>query len=200
VTAGITRRLALAGLLPLASCSLLPSQPYTERRDWPLVIRRPVSLPPRRNGKVLLVRQVSAAPELDSRGLQWLRRDGSVHTDYYEQWAVAPADAVDDDLRQWLASSGLYAAVLSPGSRVPAGLVLEAELTTFIADFPAGLARAALAVVLLDQRLNPPKVKLQHTFSATAELAGDSIPSLVDASRAALARVFEATERGLARA
>ena len=198
--ARITRRLALAGMLPLVGCSLLPSQPNVERRDWPLVVRRPVTLPPRRNGKVLLVRAVSAAPQLDSRGLQWLRQDGSVHVDYYEQWAVAPADAVDDDLRQWLAASGLYAAVLSPGSRAPADLVLEAELTSFIVDPPAGVARAALAVVLLDQRPNPPRVKLQQTFGATAKLAGDGVPNLVDASRAALAQLFEATEHGLARA
>ncbi len=142
----------------------MPSQSYPERRDWPLVVRRAEALPARRNGKVLLVRTVSAAPELEARGLQWLRPDGSVHVDYYEQWAVPPAQAVDDDLRQWLAASGIYAAVLAPGSRLNADLVLEGELETFVADVPAGMARARLAVVLLDQQPNPAKVKLQQTF------------------------------------
>jgi ABC-type uncharacterized transport system auxiliary subunit len=190
----------MAGTLSLAGCSLLPSQPYEERRDWPLVVRRPVTLPPRRNGKVLLARTVTAAPELATRGLQWLRQDGSVHTDYYEQWAVPPADAVDDDLRQWLAASGIYAAVLAPGSRLSADLVLESELVTFIADLQEGVARASLAVVLLDQRASSTRVLLQHTFSAQARLAGNRIPELVDAFRAALRDLLEQTELGLAKA
>jgi cholesterol transport system auxiliary component len=184
-------------MISLAGCSVLPSQSYQERRDWPLVVRRPEALPARRNGKVLLVRTVSAAPELEARGLQWLRPDGSVHVDYYEQWAVPPAQAVDDDLRQWLAASGIYAVVLAPGSRLNADLVLEGELETFVADVPAGMARARLAVVLLDQRPNPAKVKLQQTFGATVQLSGGSIPELVDALRAALRDVLQQVELAL---
>ncbi len=194
------RRITLAATLSLAGCSLLPSQPYVERRSWPLVVRRPVSLPPRRNGAILLVRSVRAASELGTRGLQWLHQDGSVHVDYYEQWAVPPAQAVDDDLRQWLAASGIYAAVLAPGSRLTADLVLEGELNTFMVDLPAGLARADLAVVLVDQKPDPSKVKLQQTFSAQVKLAGTTIPELADAMRSALQGVLQETELALAKA
>ncbi len=131
--------------------------------------------------------------------MQWLQRDGSVHRDYYEQWVVTPAQAVDDDLRRWLAASGLYAAVLAPGSRLNADLVLEGELSTFIADVPAGVARAALGIVLLDQRPNPAKVKLQSTVSAESRLAGTTIPELVEGFRAALLDLLQQTEALLAR-
>ncbi len=195
----IARRLALAGTLSLAGCSLLPSQPYQERRDWPLVVRRPVALPPRRNGRILLVRTVRAAPELETRGLQWLRQDGSVHVDYYEQWAVPPAQAVDDDLRQWLAASGIYSAVLAPGSRLSADLVLEGELNMFMIDLPAAMARAELTIVLLDQRPNAAKVKLQQTFKADVKLAGTDVPQFVAALRSALRNVLQEIELALAR-
>ena len=192
------RRLVLASVLAVAGCSLLPSRPYEEKRDWPLVIRRPARLPLKTRGKVLLVRTVNAAPELATRGLQWLQHDGSVHVDYYEQWAVQPADAVDDDLRQWLAAIGLYGGVLAPGSRLNADLVLEAELETFIADLPAGVARAAISVVLIDQRPDPAKILLQRTIAAEAKLAGTGIPDVVDALRAALRDVLQQTEAALA--
>ena len=178
----------------MAGCSILPSQPYTEKRDWPLVVRRPTSLPVPSRGKILLVRTLRAAPQLEDRGLQWLQRDGSVHVDYYEQWAVAPAQAVEDDLRQWLGASGLYAAVVAPGSRLAADLVLEGELNTFMADIPSGVARAALALVLLDQRQNSAKVRLQRTIAAEAKLAGTEVPQLVTALRAALLDVLQETE------
>jgi ABC-type uncharacterized transport system auxiliary subunit len=196
----VARRLAIAGSAALAGCSLLPSQPYVERREWPLVVRRPTSLPPRRKGKSLLVRTVSAAPQLEARGLQWLQPDGSVHVDYYEQWIVPPAQAVDEDLRDWLASSGIYAAVLAPGSRMSADLVLEAELDTLIVDLPARVARAELAVVLLDQRGISPRVRLQQSFGATAPLAGDDIRNMVDALRSALRGVLQQVEAALAKA
>jgi ABC-type uncharacterized transport system auxiliary subunit len=157
-----------------------------------------VALPPRRNGRTLLVRTVTAAPQLEVRGLQWLRSDGSVHVDFYEQWAVPPAEAVDDDLRQWLAASGIYAAVLAPGSRLHADLVLEAELDAFVVDLPAGVARTALAVVLSDERTSPARVLLQQTFSATAKLTSQNVPDLVEAMRAALRDVLEQAERRLA--
>jgi ABC-type uncharacterized transport system auxiliary subunit len=186
--------MALLGPLVLAGCSLLQTQPYLERRDWPLVVRRPETLLPAPRGPVLLVRSVRAAPDLAARGLQWLQKDGSVHVDFYEQWAVQPASAVDDDLRQWLAASGRYSAVLSPGSRMNADLVLEGELNALVADPPSGNARVSLSLVLLDQRSGVAKVKLQRTVTAQAQLAGSGVPEMVDAMRAALADVLQQTE------
>ena len=136
------RRIWLGGAAALAGCSVLPKEPYVEKRDWPLAVRRPAVLPARHGGPVLLVRTIQAAPGLESRGLQWLLPDGSLHIDYYEQWAVPPAQAVEDSLRQWLSDAGLFAAVVGPGSRLTADLVLEGELSTFVGDPGAGVARA----------------------------------------------------------
>ncbi len=197
VSRRLRRRLLLGGMLSFAGCSVLPSQPYLEKHDWPLVVRRATTLPRRAGRPVLLVRTVRAAPELEVRGLQWLLRDGSVHVDYYEEWAVQPAAAVDDDLRQWLAASGLYSAVLAPGSRLHADLVLESELPTFVADPPAGVARVALSLVLLDQRSTPAKVRLQQTIRAEPKLAGATVADMVEALRAGLRDVLEQTETAL---
>ena len=63
---------ALATALVGSGCSVLPSQPYLQRRDWPMVVRRPATLPSRPGGRVLLVRTVEAGPGLERRGLQTL--------------------------------------------------------------------------------------------------------------------------------
>jgi ABC-type uncharacterized transport system auxiliary subunit len=196
----MNRRFLLGGLATLAGCSVLPSQPYVQKRDWPLVLDRPGSLPPRTGGRVLLVRSITAAPGLDARGVQWLLPDGSVHVDYYEQWAVAPPQAAEDGLRRWMADAGLFAAVVGPGSRINADLVLEGELAAFIGDPAAGVARASLAVVLLDQRSNSTKVLLQRTETATAPLNSTNPTAVVAALRAALASVAAQTEQAVAQA
>jgi ABC-type uncharacterized transport system auxiliary subunit len=192
------RRLLLGGAAALGGCSLLPQTPYVQRRDWPLDVRRGSIVPPRRGGRVLLVRSVRAGPGLDERGLQWLQRDGSVHVDFYEQWAVPPAQAVEDDLRQWLADSGRFRAVVGPGSRLNADFVVEAELDAFIADLNAGVARAALALVVLDQRRGSTKVLLQRTETAEVKLAGSDPPAIAEAMKAALVAMLRKTEADVA--
>jgi cholesterol transport system auxiliary component len=195
----VRRRWLLAGTAALAACSLLPPTSYVQRRDWPLDVHRPSIVPPNPRGHVLLVRSVRAGPGLDARGLQWLQRDGSVHVDFYEQWAVPPAQAMEDDLRQWLADAGPFKAVVAPGSRLNADFVLEGELNTFVADLNAGVGRAALAVILLDQRQGATKVLLQRTETAEVRLAGSDPPAIAEAMKAVIVEVLRRTEADVAR-
>jgi len=194
------RRTVLGAAGALAGCSVLPQQPYLQRRDWPLVVRRPQALPPRRGGPVLLVRTVSAGPGLGVRGLQRLLPDGSLMVDFYEQWAVPPAQGVEECLWQWLAESGLFAAVTRSGSRLTADYVLEGDLTTFVADPPQRVARTALSIILLNQISGADRLVLQKAESAEAPLASADASAIVQSLKAALTTVLEATEADIAQA
>jgi cholesterol transport system auxiliary component len=194
----VRRRWVLAGAAALAGCSLLPQTSYVQRRDWPLDVQRPSAPRPNPRGRVLLVRSVRAGPGLEARGMQWLQRDGSVHVDFYEQWAVQPAQAVEDDLRRWLGDTGLFKVVVAPGSRLSADFVLEGELNTFVADLDTGVARVALALVLLDQRQGSTKVLLQRTEIAEVRLADSEPPAIAKAMQAAIVDVLRRTEADVA--
>jgi ABC-type uncharacterized transport system auxiliary subunit len=194
------RRSLLMGAVGLAGCSLVPQAPYVQRRDWPLEVRRPTTTAANPRGGVLLVRNMRAAPGLEERGLQWIQRDGSVHVDFYEQWAVPPAQGVEDALRRWLADAGLFKAVVTPGSMLNADYVLEGELTTFAADLRAGKARAAVSLVLLDQRQAAKKVLLQRTEAAEHGLDTEDAPAIAAGLSAALVEVLQRTETDVAAA
>ena len=181
----------------LAGCSILPTRPYVERRDWPLDVRRPVALPPRPGGKALLVRTLQAAPGLEARGLQVMQADGSIRTEFYEQWAVPPADAVEDVLRRWLAASGLFSAVLAPGSRARADLALEGELLSLLALPAQGVSRAALGLVLVDLQPAPARVLLQADATAAALLNGVGPPGIARSGQEALAALMAVVEARL---
>ncbi len=185
------------GTLALAGCGLA-ERPYAEKRAWPLSVTRPDPVPAPPGGKVLLLRSLRAAAWLSSRGLQVLQPDGSVRTDFYEEWSVPPAQGVEDSLRLWLAASGVFAAVVSPGSRSTADYVLEAELTALLADPPAAQARAAIAAVLIDQRRGGSRIALQRSFAASPKLVGAAPAAMVQAQREALAETFGQIERALA--
>lgn len=192
------RRRFLMLTAALGGCSILPTRPYVERRDWPLDVRRPSVLPPNPRGPVLLVRTVRAAPGLETQGLQTIQADGSVHVDYYERWSAPPADAVEEQLRRWLAASGLFAGVLAPGSRARADLALEAELLTLVAAPAQASSRASLGFVLIDLRPSPSHLLLQAEETGGARLPGLSPPEIAASGRDALADLLGGVERRLA--
>lgn len=196
------RRLFLLAplLAPLVAgaCSLLPDRPYPQKRDWPLTVRRPEVPPPRAGGHTLLVRSVTAAPGLEERGLRTLQPDGSLRVAYYEQWITPPAAGVEESLRRWLAASGLFAAVLAPGSRADADFVLEGELTALWSEPAAHRATAGLAFALLDQRHGDATVLTQQSVTGAAPQVKPDAVASVEAQRAALAAAFAQVERALA--
>lgn len=195
------RRALLASCAALfaGACSVLPDRPYAERTDWPLHVPPPAPLPARRRGRVLLVRTVTAGPGLDARGLMELLPDGAMRTDYYERWLVPPAQGVEDSLRAWLAGSGLFAAVLGPGSRAQADLVLETELTALWVDQARGQGVATLGYVLIDQRGAAPVVRMQRVAHGTAKLAGTDARARAAAMTQALAAAFADLTHAIAR-
>ena len=192
----MNRRSLLAMPLLLAGCGLA-TRPYAERRTWPLQERRPRSVAPRAGGRVLLVRSVRAGPGLEARGLQAVQADGSVKTEFYEEWAVPPAEGVEDALRQWLAECGRFAAVVAPGSRLVPGFVLEGSLDALWTVAASRQAHAAVGVTVIEQKGDAPRILLQRTFSADVPLATLDAPDAASGMRAALAQVFTRIEAAL---
>lgn len=190
-----SRRTLLALPLLLAGCGGLAERPYEERRQWPIAVPRPTSLPPRAGGKVLEVRSLRAGPGMDARGLQELQSDGSLRSGFYEEWTVPPVQGVEEALRAWLLASGRFGAVVAPGSRVTPDLVLEGELTALLSVPGAGVGRTALSVVLLDGKATPARVLTQRRVEADATLAGGTTPDKVRAQLTALAEAFGEIER-----
>ena len=186
------RRALLALPLLLAGCSL-PTRPYVARRDWAFDIHRPTALPAPAHGPVLLVRDLSAGPGMEARGLQTRLPDGQVEVAFYDRWAVTPAEGIGDALRAWMLASGKFSAVLGPASLATPDLVLEGDVGSLYVE--CGAAHAVLGVRLLAMHGPAPRIRLQRSIAATAPLAGQGPAAEVAAMNAALARVFAAIER-----
>ncbi len=188
------RRIVLQAPLALAGCAL-ETRPYAERRQWPLLVRRPQALPARSGGPVLLVRSFSAGPGMEARGLQAVQPDGSIRTEFYEEWSVPPAQAVEETVRGWLADSGLFSAVVAPGSRLLADLVLEGELAALWTVPAEHTARAALGLTVVATDNAGTRLVLQRRVEGEAALAGDTPRDDADAMTAAIRVLCERIER-----
>jgi len=181
----------------LAACQVLPDRPYQQTRTWPLQVARANPAEPAPHGPVVLLRQVQAAPGLQTRSLLSLRDDGSLQANPYELWSAPPAQAVEDQLRAWLAGAGRFAAVVAPGSRLHAALVLEAELTALWAEPAAHRARATLGFNILADRGGDISLLKQGVAEGTAALASNDAPAQAAAQAAALGAAFGEIERAL---
>lgn len=185
------RRVVLVAPLGLAACSsLLPQQKYVARTIWPLQPAPPAAEGARAGGPVLLVRAMSAGPGLDQRGLQSLAADGSLTVDYYNLWAVPPADALTQGLVTWAQASGLFSAVVTAGSRLTPDLILEGELTQLLADPSANVARAQMSLLIIKASgalggFAQPLAQL--SLAAAAPLAGNGTAAREAAQNQAMA-------------
>lgn len=169
------RLLLLSAPLSLAGCaSLLPAQQYIPRTSWPLQPQPPVYKTAQASGPVLLVRAITPAPGLEQRGLQCITADGSLKTDYYNLWAVPPAEALTQGLINWAQASGEFSAVITPGSRLTPNLIIEGELSELLVDLTTNQARAQMTLLIIKPATNltgfaQPLMQVQLTSTASVQ-------------------------------
>ena len=195
----ISRRnaITLAAQAGLLSACGLSERPFVEQRRWPISVPRPSIVPARVGGKIIELRNLRAAPGLDSDALQVVQSDGSLSPRFYERWAVEPADGATESLLRWLSQSGRFAAVLTQGSRAAADMALEGSLLSLHADLGQHRAEAVIGITIIDLRPPGRRILLQASFTGTADLADAQPATQVHAQLAALARVFEQIESAI---
>ena len=188
--------LGLAGAGALGGCGVLARPAYVQRRVWPIVVHPPRPRLARPDGPVLAVHRLAAGPGLDATGVEWLRPDGSLHVDFYNQWAVPPAEGVTDALRSWLAASGRFGAVVGTDSGLTPALTLEGQLTAFLGEPARGQAEVRLALVLR----RGGELLIQRDVTGRDRLTGAAPAAVVRATLAALAQACAGVERLVAAA
>ncbi|PWS38038.1 hypothetical protein DFH01_01635 [Falsiroseomonas bella] len=192
----MNRRLLL-GLPLLSACSVL-EQPNIPVMRYALSPRRPDTRQAPRNAGILLLRGLRGAAGIQDVGLRTLQPDGAIRLAPYDEWIAPPGELAESALRAWLSASGLFAAVVTPGSRADATLVLEGELTSLEAVPSANEARAGLAGVLLLDRGGVTRVLMTFNVAGAAPLAADADePAKAAAMQAALGDAFTRLEQAI---
>lgn len=192
----MNRRAFLPLALALAGCSVFPERPNVPVRRFALDPQRPTRRTAPRGAAVLLIRRVRGVPGLQELGLRRAEPDGGFSIAPWDEWLAPPGDLAEAALRSWLQASGLFSAVVAPGSRAEHTLVLEAQLTALDHAPAANQARAGLAGVLLLEGGLSSRVLLTFDVQGRAPLAGDAdAPAAAAAMQAALGEAFAELER-----
>ena len=188
------RLLFLAAPLALVGCgSLLPAQKYIPRTIWPLQPQPPTAKAAPPGAPVVLIRAINPAPGLEQRGLQSLAGNGNLVIDYYNLWAVPPAEAITQGLINWAQASGDFAAVITPGSRLTPNLIVEGELSELLVDLTKNQAQARMTLLVIKPALalaSYTQPLIQAKLTATAPVQGNSPEAQANAQSDAVANLL----------
>lgn len=113
------------------------------------------------------VDRFSVAPAYNTTRI--IYRDGSFKRDeyFYHKWRANPGDMVTDFLSRDIRNSGLFKAVLPPGSDFPFSCVIEGSVDEFVEwDGPEGW-KAVLTVTIALMAENEPDVSRRILFQKT---------------------------------
>jgi len=190
----LLRSLPLA--LVITACTpLLPTpEPVTTAQQHEL---RPDALPleraPMDGAPVLAVVAVSAGPLLDGRNM--LYRDGAGQTAVFAEhrWAAPPEAQLGSWLVVALERGGGVAAVVAPGGRGQASLLLDAELLTLHLDSEPSPGTLQLEVRLQLITGRSREVVATTRLRETEPLEASGPRAMAAASGRALARLLDAS-------
>lgn len=149
---------------------------------------------------VLEVRRFTIDAAFAQRNLVYRIGPFEYKSDFYNEFLVAPAVAVTEKTRRWLASSGLFERVLMPGSRLAPTYTMEGNVTALCGDFrdeTAPVAVMELRCFLVDDRDPAETVVFSRTYRASSPLQAKKAANLVAALDECLVEILTSLEEDL---
>ncbi len=163
-------------------CGGLLSRQYPERRQFVIEATRPERASAPAGAPVLAVMRFRTSAVVTGTSFVYRTEAQTYESDFYDVLWTSPQAMLADDVRRWLAASGLFGAVLDARSLAPRAYLLDGAVEELYGDHrdPAE-PRAVLGLrfALLDVRGAEPKIVFHAGYAAS--------PAIADASPEALA-------------
>lgn len=148
----------------------------------------------------LEVHRFSVDAAFAGKGLVYRLDEFKYEMDAYRQFLIAPGTMVTERTRDWLADSGLFARVLTVGSRVIPDYTLEGNVTALYGDFSDESAPAAVMEIrffLLENAEGDEIVTFAHTYRAAVPVQDRTTAVFVEALNRSLADILARLEADL---
>jgi len=184
----------------VAACLGCADRNLYNKRYFVLDVKRPAEGLIEDAEVVLEVRRFSIDSRFDSKDMVYRRGEFEYESDFHNEYLVAPEVMITDQVRRWLANSGLFKKVLEPGSLLEATHTMEGSITELYADFSN--ESEPLAVIEIDffviqhQPSEKALVYSQH-YKASEVIEGRSPESVVEGLNRCLETILSNLEKGV---
>ena len=148
----------------------------------------------------LRVREISVAAPFEGRNFVYRNSELNYESDFYHEFLVPPRALLTGQVRQWLAASGLFRAVLGPTSKADSTHHLEGSVGALYADFrnhSSPKAVVAIEFLLFNSQSPAPELLFHRSYREEIPAAGNSAEALAKAWSQGLAQILAALERDL---
>lgn len=193
--------LGLALGLALTGCAGLGTPP-PPRQHYALTAEHPPAQAAPAGAPVIAVQTLQAAPRAGGEGFLYRRTEEEYVSDYYHVWVSPPAPILSQNLREWLAASGLFAYVTPGVGYAQPGYVLEGSLLSLYGDYrnpQAPLAVLAVEFALLQDQPAGMNLRLRRHYQETEPLPQANPTALAAAWRVAWTRLLQRLEQDIVR-
>jgi cholesterol transport system auxiliary component len=171
---------------------------YPEKRSFVLDVGVPPQHTPSNSSIVLRINKFRISPLFAGRAMVYRVADLQYETDFYDEWFVAPATLVTQQVQQWLSRSSGFQMVMLGTNHVEPTHLVEGTVTEFYGDFRAApLAVFGLELYVLDALRDRPPF-LRRTYRQEVRLKDRSSEALAIGLSEALTTILAEVARDLA--
>jgi len=187
-------------LFPLLIGCLNLERSYPEKRYFILDVSRDEDISSPDTGTVLKVRRFRISSRYEGRGFVYRLKDLSYESDFYNEFFISPASLLTEEIRKWVAGSGLFQHVVDPSSYMDPNYVLEGAVTSLYGDYgvsttPRGILE--MQFFLLDEASASPEIIFQSKYRKEEPLKGNTPDALVKSWNKALNQILTEFETDL---
>jgi cholesterol transport system auxiliary component len=172
----------LLALLALCAACVGIERSYPDRRYFVLEVpANPSSANPSAN-ETLEVSNIRVSPRYADRSFVYRTSEVGYESDFYNQFLVAPASLITEEVRKGLTGSQVFNYVISASSQSQPSYVLEGAVNALYGDFRnAESPRAVLEMefFLTSEIPGKPGILMQKSYSKSLPLTGRSPEALV---------------------
>jgi len=175
------------------------SRQYVERSSFALEVSR-TEMASSQSEAILRVRTLRVSPRYEGKQLVYRGESLSYETDFYNEFLTSPDTMITEEVRQWLADSGLFEQVVDFSGQVDPTHILEGTVTDLYGDFsePAQ-PRAALQMefYLSEDIAGRSKIVFKNRYRQEIRIKRDSPEELIQGWNKALALILTEFEGDL---
>jgi len=173
---------------------------YPVKRYFMIDVSRGDEVYPAVADGALKIATFSVSPQYDGRGFVYYKGSSIYESDFYNEFFISPGAMLTEEVRQWVAASGLFRHVADlSGARKPTYL-LEGRIAALYGDYSKASAPKAVleAEFLLTQDVSAGAYRLLDNRYRRAVLLDGSAPTaLVAGWNEALRQILTDLERDL---
>lgn len=158
---------------------------------------RPTNLLP---GPALSIRKLRVSPRFEGKGMVYRRGSLTYESDYYNEFLIHPGSILTEELRQWLARSGLFQYVTDGSGHLQPTHILEGTVSALYGDFRNGAVPKAVLEMeffLVRDLSARNEIIFRKDYAEAIPLKESSSESLAQGWNDALRRILTALEEDL---